>query len=171
MGWMLGLRAQRGGPVFVARGGRGLLAAGVIATDADDGPYGQARGMDEAAAQAFVAQIAADQQARAQAGLSALVDRFGWPARVALIANGAIWVTDLLGHARGWADHVPVVEALAVRAATRAAVLALELPLVEPDEKMLAGQLADAATELTALGRGQRPWTRKEKLAALAAGA
>jgi hypothetical protein len=167
--WTLGLRAQRGGPVFVALAGPVLLAAGVIACDDDDGPYGQARLMPEAAARTFVADVAAGQQARAEAGLAVLIDRFGRPARVALIANRATWVTDLLAHARGWADHVPVVEALAVRAATRAAILALGLPLAEPDETALAGRLAAEAGWLTDLGQGQRPWTRKEKLAALAA--
>lgn len=167
--WRLGLRAQRGGPVFVGLAGPLRLAAGVITCDDDDGPYGQARQMPEAAARAFVAAVGASQQARAQAGLGALIDWLGQPARVALIANRATWVTDLLAHARGWADHVPVVEALAVRAATRAAVLALGLPLAEPDETTLAGRLTAEAGWLNELGRGQRPWTRKEKLAALAA--
>lgn len=172
--WVLGLRAQKGGAVAVGIGADGALCHnGLIATHDPArpeslAPYAAAVALPETAAVALLAETGAVQLALARAGLAALVAHLGPPQAVALIANRATWVTDLLGHARGWADHVPVVEALAVRAAVQVAVRDLGLPLIEPDEKQLAERLADTA-RLARLGQGQRPWARVQKLAALAA--
>jgi hypothetical protein len=177
MVWVLGLRAQKGGAVALGVSGEpriilnGLLATHDPARHETLAPYAMAtalpRERDDAAARALVSDMAAAQSALATAGLAALMGMHGPPAGVALIANRAGWIDDLLAHALGWDDHVPVVEALAVRAALRVAILAAALPLTEPDEKTLAAGLADPA--LARLGKGQRPWARLQKLAALAA--
>lgn len=179
MSWVLGLRAQKGGAVAMGVAGAGgariilnsLLATHDPVRPATLAPYAMAAALPrdggDAAARALVQGIATEQTALATAGLAALMARHGPPAAVALIANRAGWIDDLLAHALGWDDHVPVVEALAVRAALRVAILAAGLPLTEPDEKTLAAGLADPA--LARLGKGQRPWARLQKLAALAA--
>lgn len=177
MAWVLGLRAQKGGAVAlgVAGGARitlnSLLATHDPARPETLAPYAMAaalpRDEGDAAARALVDAMAAAQTALATDGLAALLAAHGPPAAVALIANRATWIDDLLAHALGWDDHVPVVEALAVRATVRAAIISAGLPLVQPDEKLLAAGLASPA--LAALGKGQRPWARVQKLAALAA--
>jgi hypothetical protein len=177
MAWVLGLRAQKGGAVALGVSGQqriivnGLLATHDAARPATLAPYAMAASLPrdggDAAARALVAGAAAEQTALATAGLAALAAAHGPPVQVALIANRAGWIDDLLAHALGWDDHVPVVEALAVRAALRAAIISSGLPLVQPDEKLLAAGLDSPA--LAALGKGQRPWARVQKLAALAA--
>lgn len=190
----LGLRAQRGGVVAVLLGEpasgpmlrhAGLIASGDPAMPASLAPVAAAcalrsaavAGEPTAAARALLSAAMAQQAARLEQALAALLADCGEPVAVALIANRATWIEDLLGHAWGWADHVPVVEALAVRAATRSAVLAAGWPLLEPDEKTLGTalgrqlMLADtaAAAMAKALGAGQRPWGQPQQRAALAA--
>jgi hypothetical protein len=97
---------------------------------------------------------------------------------VALLANRAGWVTDLLSYSLFDPQHPPVAEGLAVRDALRAAAARCGLALTETDEKSLpemgpaclgltTGQVdATLAAFGTAAGR---PWRKEQKLAALAA--
>ncbi len=172
----LGFRAGRGGSVVV-----GVTLAGdepqvvlstFLATAAEGDrlafePYHVAyempRGPD---AEKTVAEGRKRQEAMAEAGLLALLDRLrgdGFEVRIAaLLVNRAGWITDLLQHALSAPEHPPVAEGLAVRDALRAAFKRCGLACVEMDEKSLSGDEGKPA------GLG-KPWRKEQKAAARAA--
>lgn len=182
----LGLRGQKGGAVAVAltveAGEPRILASTFLKTHAAGDrlsfePYAVAFELgagDEA--RAAVAEGRARQDRLATEALKQVVD--GKAAIAALLVNRAGWITDLLEYSLGWADHVPVAEALAVREALRAAFRDTGAPFVELDEKSLPALAAetldlspqDIDAQLKALGAvAGRPWRKEQKLACLAA--
>jgi hypothetical protein len=101
------------------------------------------------------------------------------PTIAALLVNRAGWITDLLEHSLVWPDdHLPVVEALAVRDALRFAIRKSGIAAVELDEKSLPDVAAktlglspakiDAQMKTMGTNAG-KPWRKEQKLACLAA--
>lgn len=187
----IGLRAQKGGTIAVAlaieAGEPRLLVSTRIETHVPGDrlslePYGAAAGMALSEAAAVVAEGRARQDRLAAEGVQALVERLAAmrhrPIVAALLVNRAGWITDLLDYSRGWAEHVPVAEGLAVRDALRFGLRATGIALAEQDEKSLADHAtatlglsgAEIDARLKALGSaGGAPWRKEQKLAALAA--
>jgi hypothetical protein len=101
------------------------------------------------------------------------------PTVAALLVNRAGWITDLLEHSLVWPDdHLPVVEALAVRDALRFAFRKCGIAAAELDEKSLPDVAAktlgmpkaEIDVQLKNLGSTvARPWRKEQKLACLAA--
>jgi len=100
------------------------------------------------------------------------------PTVAGLLVNRAGWITDLLEHSLVWPDdHLPVVEALAVREALRFAIRHGGLKAVELDEKSLPEAAAKTLglspakidVRLKTVGAGLKPWRKEQKLACLAA--
>ncbi len=190
MGTAIGLRAQKGGAVCVVVAVEvsepKVVLSTILATGAADdrlalAPYAIAReraltgALDEAAA--AVAEGRARQDLAASEGLRRIMADTR-AATAALLVNRAGWIGDLLSYSLEWAEHVPVAEGLAVRAALRAGCRACGLPLVELDEKTMVeraverlGLSGDAIeAQLKAMGAGAgKPWRKEQKLAALAA--
>jgi hypothetical protein len=160
-----------------ATGDRLLLEPFHVASELPRGPGGKA---SPEAAKA-VAEGRARQDRLAEQGLSAIVDRLtdeGFrPMIAAMLVNRAGWITDLLEYSLGWAEHAAVAEGLAVRDALRFAVAACGLEMLELDQKTLPDRAATAIglpsaeidARLKALGVGQAPWRKEQKLACLAA--
>jgi hypothetical protein len=176
----LGLRAQKGGAVFVILSmeaeGPKLRQAGVVSTSAEGDrlslePYRLASQVARSAAPDIVSRGRERQAALAVANLQALVDQHR-PARAALLVHRAGWITDLLAYSLASPEHVPVAELLAVRDALRLAAGRCGLALLEQDEKALGERMSSGEFDavLRDLGRAAgRPWRREQKLASLAA--
>lgn len=195
---VVGLRAHKGGAVTVCVAvEKGVpqvvlstvLVTGVeadrlsfepyrVAAEMPRGPEGKA----SADAIAMVEQGRRRQDAAATKGLQALLGDMaeaGYATTdVALLVNRAGWITDLLEYSLGWAEHVPVAEALAVRDALRWACSRCDIEQIELDEKSLPGLAAaelglsmeKIGERLKALGASRwKPWRKEQKLACLAA--
>jgi len=169
----IGLRAQKGGAVFVAVSAASeILLSGLVDTAGEGDrlalePYGVARELGATAeAAAAVAEGRARQERAAVSSLRAVIGRLRQkPAVAALLVNRAGWISDLIQYSQAWPEHVPVAENLAVRDALRSAIRQCGIELVEIDEKSLG---ADPRLK-TLASSGNKPWRRQEKLACLAA--
>jgi hypothetical protein len=193
----LGLRAFKGGAVTVAvtveTGAPRVLLSGILATSAEGDrlslePYRMAvemrpHGKVSPEKAALVADGRKRQDRLAAQGLKKILGQLKEaghrPTVAALLVNRAGWITDLLEHSLVWPDdHLPVVEALAVREALRSAIRVCGITSVELDEKSLPDGAAktlglspaEIEAQLKALGAtARKPWRKEQKLACLAA--
>jgi hypothetical protein len=193
----LGLRARKGGAVVVgvtveAREPR-VLVSTILASSADGDRLSfepcrvavemrpQGKATPEKAN--LVAEGRRRQDQLAAKGLreilSQLEEAGRKPAAAAPLVNRAGWITDLLEHSLIWPDdHLPVVEALAVRDALRFAFRHSGIAAIELDEKFLsdvaAKTLGMPKAEIDARlkklgGTVAKPWRKEQKLACLSA--
>jgi len=192
----VGLRAYKGGAVAVAvaveAGVPRVLFSKTLATSAKGDrlslePYRVAvemrpHGKVTPEKTAVVAKGRRRQDQLAAKGLKEILrqlkDAGHKPTVAGLLVNRAGWITDLLEHSLVWPDdHLPVVEALAVREALRFAIRHGGLKAVELDEKSLPEAAAKTLglspakidVRLKTVGAGLKPWRKEQKLACLAA--
>jgi hypothetical protein len=193
----IGLRAFKGGAVAVAvtveAGVPRVLFSTILATAAEGDrlslePYRMAvemrpHGKASPEKLALVADGRKRQDRLAAKGLKDIILQLAKSghklAIAALLVNRAGWITDLLEHSLTWPDnHLPVVEALAVRDALRSAIRVCGITSVELDEKSLPEitaktfglSPAKVQAQLKSLGAtAGKPWRKEQKLACLAA--